>query len=164
MHRNLCAIWKRQRIQDLQGHTIRGRFSLSRSLDRAGHSSVISVHNSGTMVSVTKTTVSMTENMFSLTKTAVSAMKKIFSFAKTMVSLTVTVVSVTHTIFSEAEKMVSVPQTTVGAIERTGSTPARDPIREECSLFNLDQNVADVKKFYAGPVVVGFDLQCISIR
>ena len=50
MHRNLCAIWKRQRIQDLQGHTKRGRFSLSRSLDRAGHSSVISVHNSGEMV------------------------------------------------------------------------------------------------------------------
>jgi hypothetical protein len=43
-----------------------------------------------------------------------------------MVSLTMTVVSVTHTIFSEAEKMVSVPQTMVCAIERTGSTPARE--------------------------------------
>ena len=31
-------------------------------------------------------------------------------------------------------------------------------------LFNLDQNVAEVKKYYSGPVGLAADLQCIPVR
>ena len=41
---------------------------------------------------------------------------------------------------------------------------AYDPAREATSLFNLDENVAEVKKYYFGPLVLGNDLQCIPIR
>jgi ribonuclease BN (tRNA processing enzyme) len=41
--------------------------------------------------------------------------------------------------------------------------PSQTPPRDAFSLFNLDQNVAEVKKHYAGPVVIGADLQCIAV-
>jgi ribonuclease BN (tRNA processing enzyme) len=40
----------------------------------------------------------------------------------------------------------------------------QDPGREGTSLFNLDQNVAEVKKYYSGPLVLADDLQCIPVR
>jgi len=42
--------------------------------------------------------------------------------------------------------------------------PPQDPAREAFSLFNLDQNVAEVKKSYSGPVVPAVDLLCIPVR
>lgn len=41
--------------------------------------------------------------------------------------------------------------------------PSQTPPRDAFSLFNLEQNVAEVKKHYAGPVVTGADLQCIAV-
>ncbi len=40
----------------------------------------------------------------------------------------------------------------------------QDSGREGLSLFNLDQNVAEVKKYYTGPLLLADDLQCIPIR
>jgi ribonuclease BN (tRNA processing enzyme) len=76
---------------------------------------------------------------------------------------------------SEALARIHAIPATVGQVARDAKVhrlvlshfiqaPTQDPAREGFSLFNLDQNVADVKKLYAGPVVVADDLQCISIR
>jgi ribonuclease BN (tRNA processing enzyme) len=76
---------------------------------------------------------------------------------------------------SEAQARIHAPPAVVGQVARDAKVKRlvlshfylgypQDPGREGTSLFNLDQNVAEVKKYYSGPLTLANDLQCIPIR
>jgi ribonuclease BN (tRNA processing enzyme) len=79
------------------------------------------------------------------------------------------------TMASEALARVHATPTVVGQVARDAKVRRlvlshfiqgypQDPRREDYSLFNLDQNVGEVKKYYSGPVVQAADLQCLPVR
>jgi ribonuclease BN (tRNA processing enzyme) len=76
---------------------------------------------------------------------------------------------------SEAQARIHATPAVVGQVARDAKVKRlvlshfnlgfpQDPGREATSLFNLEQNVAEVKKYYSGPLVLADDLQCLPVR
>lgn len=79
------------------------------------------------------------------------------------------------TLASEAQAQIHATPTVVGQVARNANVKRLvlshfmqaylyDPGREGFSLSGLDHNIAEVKKYYSGPIVQAADLQCISLR
>ena len=51
-----------------------------------------------------------------------------------------------------------------GAHHRFGQSQAKQLIVSHIGLFNLDAAIADLRKFYTGPLTVGADMQCTPVQ
>jgi ribonuclease BN (tRNA processing enzyme) len=79
------------------------------------------------------------------------------------------------TLASEAQAQIHATPAVVGQVARDAKVRRLvlshfiqaypdDAGREGLSLSGLDRNIAEVKKYYSGPIVQADDLQCISLR